>query len=324
MKYSMLQAINSALRHAMNSEPNVILMGQDIAENGGVFRATDGLSQVFGKARVINSPISEVLMSGMATGMAVAGLKPVIEFQFSGFMLSAVEQLMIHAGRMRSRTQGRLNCPLVFRAPYGAGIGAPEHHSESPEALFAHIPGIRVIIPSTPSRAHGLLLAAINDPDPVVFLEPKKLYHTNEMQVTIGHKQNLDQAIIDQEGSDLTIIAWGSMLPVVHSASENCSDISCEIIDLCSVYPLDQETLISSVKKTGRVLVVHEACRTLGLGAEILAIIAEHCTPYLLSPPQRITGYDMPTPYFKKEHNFLPKVSQISKAICQLMEYQHD
>lgn len=321
MKYSMIQAINLALKYALTNDPDVVLIGQDIAKNGGVFRATQSLNEEF-HDRVINSPISEVLMSGMAIGMAAAGLKPVVEFQFSGFMLSAVEQLMIHAGRMRSRTQSKITCPFVMRAPYGSGIGAPEHHSESPEALFAHIPGVRVIIPATAEKAYGLLLAAIAEPDPVVFLEPKRLYHKNPQIITIGEKFGLDKAYIEQTGDDLTIIAWGAMLDTVKSAVNNCQ-ADCEIIDLCSIYPIDAETIINSVNKTGRVLIVQEAPRNLGVASEILAIISENCTPYLLAPPKRLTGYDIPTPYFKREHEFFPQSNQIIAAINQLLEYEH-
>lgn len=322
MKFSLVQAINLALKYALEHDHEVVLLGQDIAMNGGVFRATQDLAEEFGYDRVINTPISEVLMTGMATGMAVAGLKPIVEFQFSGFMLSAIEQLMIHASRMRSRTQSRITCPLVIRAPYGGGIGAPEHHSESPEAFFAHIPGIRVIIPADASKAHGLLLSAIYEPDPVVFLEPKRLYHREQQSIDIGQTIILDQAFIEQIGEDITIVAWGAMLAQVKIAVNN-TDASCEVIDLCSIYPIDSCTIIESVNKTGRVIIVQEACKSMGIASEILAIIAENCTPYLLAPPMRLSGYDIPTPYFKNEHQYSPHANQIVSAINQLMEYEH-
>lgn len=322
MQASLILGINSALLHALENDANIVLFGQDIAQNGGVFRATEGLMQKFPK-QVFNSPISEVLMTGMGTGMAIAKLKPIIEFQFSGFMLSAIEQLLIHAGRMRSRTRSRLHCPMVIRAPYGSGIGAPEHHSESPEALFAHIPGIRVVIPATAQRAHGLLLAAIDEPDPVVILEPKKLYHRQSAAIQVGLKTKLDQAFIEKTGTDLSIITWGAMLPLVKEITEKLTNINCEVIDLCSISPIDHDTIINSVKKTGRALVVHEACQSFGVGAEILAIIAEHCTPYLIAPPKRLTGFDIPTPYFKNEHQYFPQAKQIINAIRKIMEYHY-
>lgn len=323
MNYSILSAIQAGQDFAMQQNPNVIIMGQDIGKNGGVFRATDGLWQKYGSKRVIDMPISEALMSGMATGMSIAGLRPIVEFQFSGFMLSAVEQLMIHAGRMRSRTQSKFTCPLVIRAPYGANIGAPEHHSESPEALFAHIPGIRVVVPSNPKNAHGLLLSAIDDPDPVVILEPKKLYHSVKSAIEIGYKVPLDRAFIEKYGNDVTIIGWGAMMPTIHKACNELPNISCEIIDACSIYPLDKETIFNSVKKTGRVIVVHEASKNLGVGAEILASIAEECTQFLVAPPIRIAGYDIPTPYFKHEHLYFPCKNDILVAMSQLMEYRY-
>lgn len=322
-KLNMVQAINASLRHAMQQDNNIILMGQDIGKNGGVFRATDGLWAEFGGKRVIDMPISEALMSGMATGMAMAGLTPVVEFQFSGFMLSAVEQLMTHSGRVRSRTQGRLNCPMVIRAPYGSGIGAPEHHSESPEALFAHIPGIKVAVPASPQEAHGLLLSAIAEPDPVVILEPKKLYHANPEEVEIGRSIALDRSYIVEEGYDITLIGWGAMVPLLKEAADICHDISCEIINLSSIYPYDKKQICQSLRKTGKVIVVHEACLSFGVAAEIIATISEYCTSYLLAPPQRITGYDIPTPYFRREKQFRPSVKSICNTIYQLMEYQY-
>lgn len=320
---SMLDAINMALMYAMSEDENIILLGQDIGKNGGVFRATKDLWQKFGSERVIDMPISEALMSGMATGMAIAGLKPVVEFQFSGFMLSAIEQLMTHSGRMRSRTKGRYTCPIVIRAPYGSGIGAPEHHSESPEAMFAHIPGVKVVIPASAAQAHGLLLSAIADPDPVVFLEPKKLYHSAIDEVINGKKMALDRSYLVEEGYDITIITWGAMLPIVQNAVRSCHDVSCEVINLTSIYPYDKKQICQSVQKTGRVIVVHESCQSFGVGAEIIATISEFCTGYLLAPPQRIAGYDIPTPYFKREASYMPNIQRISNTIYQLMEYNY-
>ena len=283
---NMLEAINAALRYALQYNPDVILMGEDIGYNGGVFRATEGLQAEFGEQRVVDSPLAETMIAGAAVGMAAQGMVPVVEMQFMGFIYPAMEQIISHASRMRNRTRGRLFCPLVIRAPFGGGIHAPEHHSESTEALFAHIPGLRVVIPSSPARAYGLLLASIENPDPVIFLEPKRIYrHSRQPVVDNGDALPLDTCFTLQEGGDLTLVSWGAMIVESLQAAEQlkAKGISVEVIDLGTVSPLDLSTLLASVRKTGRCLIVHEAARNCGVGAEISASIAEQAFASLKS-----------------------------------------
>jgi len=275
---TLVEAITLALARAMDEDPNVVVLGEDVGVNGGVFRATAGLQQRFGADRVIDTPLAELLISGLCVGMGTQGLKPVGEIQFMGFMYPCIDQLVNHASRIRTRTQGRLSCPMVLRTPYGAGIRAPEHHSESTEAMLAHIPGLRVVTPSSPERAYGLLLAAIRDPDPVVLLEPTRIYRAAKGNVEDdGEALPLDVAFILREGRDVTLISWGAMVKETSAAAEELAadGIDAEVIDLATLKPYDEDTVLSSVGKTGRCVIVHEAARTGGFGAEIAALIAE-------------------------------------------------
>ena len=322
-KNTLLQSVQCALYDAMTQNEDIVLLGQDIAKNGGVFRATDGLFDCFGSKRIINMPIAENLMAGMAIGLASQGVIPIVEYQFMGFMYPALDQVINHMSRMRHRTGGRITCPIVLRAPYGAGIGAPEHHSESTEALFAHIPGVRVVIPSTPKRAYDLLLAAIDNPDPVIFLEPTRLYHHVSKPDTCTSRYTLDTAYTDKSGTDITIVSWGASLHTVHESLPTLlqHNIEAEVIDLASIKPIDKATIIQSVQKTGRCMIVHEAVKTGGVGAEISALLAEHAIGYLRAPIHRVTGYDTIVPYPKHEHLFLPNTKRILNSAKILMEY---
>jgi 2-oxoisovalerate dehydrogenase E1 component beta subunit len=298
---TMVGAVTQAIGRALEDDENVVLLGEDVGMNGGVFRATEGLQQRFGSARVIDTPLAEAGIAGTAIGMAAAGLKPIAEFQFMGFIYSAVDQIISHASRMRNRTRGRVSCPMVIRAPYGGGIHGPEHHSESTEAMFAHMPGLRVVIPSSPIRAYGLLLAAIQNPDPVLFLEPKRVYRTVKQDVPDdGVALPLDLCFTVREGSDITLVTWGAMVTETLAAAEKLSDlgIEAEVIDVATITPLDMDTILKSVEKTGRCVIIHEAPYTGGFGAEIAARLAEKALLDLLSPVLRVTGYDviMPTP----------------------------
>ncbi len=320
---TLVEAVNLALACAMEEDPNVVVLGQDVGVNGGVFRATVGLQQRFGAERVFDTPLSELLISGLCVGMAAQGLRPVGEIQFMGFIYPCIDQLVNHASRLRNRTQGRLGCPMVLRTPCGAGIRAPEHHSESTEAMLAHIPGLRVVVPSSPERAYGLLLAAIRDPDPVVFLEPTRLYRTAKGQVEDnGEASPLDVAFILREGRDVTLISWGAMLKeTLAAADELAADgIGAEVVDLATLKPYDEETVLASVAKTGRCIIVHEAARTGGFGAEVSALIAERGLTSLLAPIARVTGYDTVIPLPRLEQHYMPSVGRIvaaARRICQ-------
>ncbi len=319
---TLVEAVNMALVWEMAHDDNVVVLGEDIATNGGVFRATVGLKERFGYKRVMDTPLAENLIAGAAIGMAVQGLKPVAEFQFMGFIYAGMEQMVSHAARMRNRTRGRLHCPLVYRAPFGGGIHAPEHHSESTEALFAHVPGLRVVIPSSPQRAYGLLLAAIRNPDPVVFLEPKRIYRAVTQSVTDnGDALPLDTCFTLREGDDVTLISWGASIMETLQAADKLTEqgISAEVIDVATVSPLDRETLLCSVAKTGRAVIVHEACRSGGVGAEIAASIAEAAFLDLQAPVVRVTGYDTIMPYYRNEQAYLPQVDDIVEAVEQVI-----
>lgn len=319
---TLVEAINQALHFAMQEDENVIVLGEDVGVNGGVFRATLGLLERFGSQRVLDTPLAESMIAGISIGMSAQGLKPVAEFQFDGFMYPAFNQIVNHAARLRNRTRGRLHCPLVYRAPYGGGIHAPEHHSESPEAFFAHVPGLRVVIPSSPARAYGLLLAAIRDPDPVIFLEPKRIYRKIKQNVLDnGQSLPLDKCFILREGSDITLISWGAMVHETLAAADQLSEqgIEAEVIDIATIKPLDSDTILSSIEKTGRAIIVHEAPRTCGLGAEIAALIAEEGLFFLHAPIKRITGYDVTMPYAQLEKYYLPQTSDIFHAVQALM-----
>ena len=320
---TLVEAINLALARAMEEDPNVVVLGEDVGINGGVFRATAGLQQRFGPERVIDTPLAELLISGLCVGMGAQGLRPVGEIQFMGFIYPCIDQLVNHASRLRNRTQGRLTCPMVLRTPYGAGIRAPEHHSESTEAMLAHIPGLRVVTPSSPERAYGLLLAAIRDPDPVVFLEPTRLYRAAKGEVDdSGEALPLDRAFILRRGRDLTLISWGAALIETMAAADvlAADGIDAEVIDLATLKPYDERTVLGSVAKTGRCVIVHEAARTGGFGAEIAATIAERGLPSLLAPVIRVTGYDTIIPMARLEQYYMPsveRVATVSRKVCQ-------
>jgi pyruvate dehydrogenase E1 component beta subunit len=320
---TLVESINLALARAMEEDPEVVVLGEDVGANGGVFRATVGLQKRFGSERVIDTPLAELLISGVCVGMAAQGLKPVGEIQFMGFLYPCIDQLANHASRLRTRTQGRLTCPMVLRVPYGAGIHAPEHHSESTEAMLAHIPGLRVVVPSSPAQAYGLLLAAIRDPDPVVFLEPTRIYRAVKGEVMDnGDALPLDVAFVLREGRDVTLVSWGAMLKETLLAAEELggAGISAEVIDLATLKPYDDHTVLASVAKTGRCVIVHEAARTCGFGAEIAAMIAERGLTTLLAPISRVTGYDTVIPLPRLESHYMPSVERIvtaTRKACQ-------
>ncbi len=320
---TLLDSINMGLHWEMSADSSVVALGEDIGLNGGVFRATDGLQEKFGKQRVIDTPLSETLIAGMSIGMAAEGLKPVAEIQFMGFIYSTIDQIISHASRLRNRTRGRLSCPLVLRAPFGGGIHAPEHHSESTEALFAHIPGLRVVIPSSPGRAYGLLLAAIRDPDPVIFLEPKRIYRLVKQDVEDnGEALPLDVCFVLRGGGDGTLVSWGAMIHETMTAAEqlSASGINAEVIDLATIKPLDMNTILESVSKTGRCVIIHEAARTCGVGAEIAAQLAEQGLMSLFAPVERVTGYDTIMPLFNLEKDYMPSVERIIAAVERTLE----
>jgi pyruvate dehydrogenase E1 component beta subunit len=321
---TLVEAVNLALARAMEEDPSVVVFGEDVGVNGGVFRATVGLQQRFGAERVMDTPLAELLISGLCVGMAAQGLKPVAEIQFTGFLYPCLDQLANHASRLRNRTQGRLSCPMVLRVPCGAGIRAPEHHSESVEAMLAHIPGLRVVIPSSPERAYGLLLAAIRDPDPVVFLEPTRLYRSAKGEVVDdGEALALDTAFALREGSDVTLVAWGAVVrEVLAAADELAADrIRAEVLDLATLKPYDEDAVLASVRKTGRCVVVHEAARTAGFGGEIAALIAERALTSLLAPIVRVTGYDTVMPLPRLEQFYMPSVARIVGAARRVCEF---
>ncbi len=317
----LIQAITEALRQEMEADPDVILLGQDIGVNGGVFRATDGLHKQFGSKRVVDTPLAESGIIGSAIGLAMAGLKPVPEIQFEGFLGPAYDQLVTHAARFRTRTRGRFTVPLTLRVPVGGGIHAPELHSDSPEAVYVHTPGIKVVMPSSAYDAKGLLIAAIRDPDPVIFFEPKRIYRAFREEVPDeSYTIPIGKAKVIEEGADVTVISWGaSVVQCINALDE--VEMSVELIDLRTLYPLDVEAIKTSVSKTGRCVVVHEAPRTGGLGAEIATLVQEHCFEYLEAPVQRVTGFDAVMPYYKLELDYLPDTPRIVEAIEQIMAY---
>ena len=320
---TLIEAVTQALAYELNQDENVVVFGEDVGKNGGVFRATVGLQDRFGEKRVFDTPLAESMIAGLAIGMSVQGLKPVAEFQFMGFIYPAMNQIISHAARMRNRTRGRLHCPLVFRAPFGGGIRAPEHHSESTEALFAHIPGLQVVIPSSPKRAYGLLLAAMRNPDPVIFLEPNRIYRLVKQPVPDdGQALPIGKCFTLQQGDDVTLISWGASMHETQQAAKQLGDegISCEIIDVATIKPLDIETILASVEKTGRCVIIHEGAKTCGVGAEISALIMENSMAELLAPVQRVTGYDTVMPYFQLEKQYIPSVSRIKNSVMSIME----
>ena len=321
---TLVEAVNQALRHELAADPDVVVLGEDVGVNGGVFRATAGLQADFGKERVLDTPLAETMIGGISVGMAAQGMRPVAEIQFMGFIYPALDHILSHASRLRNRTRGRLTCPMVLRAPFGGGIHAPEHHSESTEALFAHMPGLRVVIPSSPARAYGLLLAAIRDPDPVIFLEPKRIYRLVKQEVPDdGEALPLDVCFTLREGGDITLVTWGAMTHETMQVAEQLAaeGVEAEVIDVATIKPLDMATILASVEKTGRCVIVHEAARTAGFGAEIAAQLAEHGLMSLFAPVRRVTGYDTVMPLPKLEHHYMPSVARILDAVKATLEY---
>ncbi|MCW8908178.1 MAG: alpha-ketoacid dehydrogenase subunit beta [Sedimenticola sp.] len=321
---TLVEAVNLALAHEMEQDPEMVVLGEDIGINGGVFRATVGLLERFGAERVLDTPLAENMLAGVAVGMAAQGLHPVVEIQFMGFIYPTIDQMVSHASRLRNRTRGRLSCPMVLRAPYGGGIHAPEHHSESTEAMFAHIPGIRVVIPSSPARAYGLLLAAIRDPDPVVFLEPKRIYRLVKQKVEDnGEALPLDSCFVLRPGSDITLVSWGAMLHETLQAADRLAEegVEAEVIDLATIKPIDMETLLESVGRTGRCVIIQEAARTCSVSSEISARLAEEGLMSLFAPIRRVTGYDTVMPLFRMEEYYMPSVERILKTVRETLEY---
>lgn len=317
-KVTLLEAITLAHAWELQHDPSVVVLGEDVGHNGGVFRATAGLQQRFGAHRVFDTPLAENMIAGLCVGMAAQGLKPVAEIQFMGFIYPAVDQIVNHMSRLRNRTRGRLTCPVVIRTPHGGGTRSPEHHSEAVESMFAHIPGIRVVCPSSPARAYGLLLAAIRDPDPVLFIEPTRIYRAFKQDVEDnGVALPLDKCFVLREGGDVTLLTWGAMTVEVLKAADELAahDIHAEVIDLATVSPIDFDTILESVVKTGRLVIVHEAARNCGVGAEIAATVAERAHYELEAPIQRVTGYDVIVPLARLEHDYIPSVPRILDAV---------
>ncbi|MBN7138140.1 2-oxoisovalerate dehydrogenase [Lysobacter enzymogenes] len=314
---TLIEAITQALAYEMRNDPSVLVLGEDVGVNGGVFRATAGLQQIFGPERVLDTPLDETTIAGLSVGLAAQGMKPVAEAQFDGFVYPMLDHLICHAARLRHRTRGRLTCPLVLRVPWGGGIRAPEHHSEANEALFTNVPGLRVVLPSSPARAYGLLLAAIRDPDPVIFYEPKRIYRQyKEIVADDGEALPLDVCYVLRDGSDITLVSWGAQVKEALEAADKLAGegISAEVIDVATLKPLDFATIAESVAKTGRCVIVHEAPKTAGFGAEIAARLAEESMYDLLAPVERVTGFDTHIPLFRLEMKYLPSVDKIVAA----------
>lgn len=321
---TLVEAVNLALAHEMEHDVNVVVLGEDVGKDGGVFRVTLGLLDRFGPQRVLDTPLAETAITGIAIGMAAQGLRPVAEIQFTGFIYPVMDHIINHATRLRHRTRGRLTCPMVLRSPCGAGIHAPEHHSESVEALFTHIPGLRVVIPSSPRKAYGLLLAAIRDPDPVIFLEPTRLYRLFKEEVADnGEAMSLDTCFTLREGADITLVSWGAMLFETLAVADTLAEegIMAEVIDVATLKPLDMDTILASVTKTGRCVIIHEAARTSGFGAEVSANLAEQGLLSLLAPVARVTGYDTVVPLAKLEYQYIPSKERILDAVRKTLEF---
>lgn len=322
---TLIQAINDALKTVLEEDKNTLLLGEDIGVNGGVFRATDGLQKQFGAKRVIDTPLSEAGFVGTAVGMALNGLKPIVEIQFLGFIYPAYEQIATHVTRTRTRTMGHYQLPMVIRAPYGAGVRSPEIHSDSVEALFTHLPGIKVVCPSNAYDAKGLLIAAIEDPDPVLFLEPMRLYRGERDDVpSEKYTVNLGEGKQVETGEDVTVIGWGAMMPIIKKATVNMREnqaISCDVIDMRTLYPLDKDIIAESVQKTGRVVIVHEAHSTGGVGSEITSVINDTSFLYLRAPIERVTGFDVPVPMFALENDYLPTPERVEAAIRKVVHF---
>ncbi len=321
MQMTMIEALNQALALELERDGRVVVLGQDIGANGGVFRVTEQLQKRFGEKRVFDTPLSESGIIGSSVGMAVYGLRPVAEIQFAGFLFLGMSQLVTQAARMRFRSAGTFTCPMVVRAPFGGGVRTPELHSDSLEGIFMQTPGLKVVIPSNPYDAKGLLASAIADPDPVLFLEHIKLYRSFRQETPEEHYTlPLGKAQTVQEGSDVSVFAYGAMVQVALAAAKRLPDVSVEVIDLRTIWPLDEAALIASVEKTGRAVIVHEAARAGGVGAEITAIINDHCLYSLLKPVERVTGYDTPYPAPGDEDNYVPSPVRVVDAIKRVME----
>lgn len=322
---TLIEAVTQAMSYELGADQDVVVFGEDVGKNGGVFRATVGLQEKFGPTRVFDTPLAENMIAGLAVGMSTQGIKPIAEIQFMGFIYSTIDQVVCHAARMRNRTRGRLSCPMVIRAPFGGGIHAPEHHSESTEAMFAHIPGLRVVIPSSPASAYGLLLASIRDPDPVIFLEPKRIYRIAKQSVPDnGEALPLDRCFILKEGTDITLVSWGAMMHETMKVAKSLSEqgVEAEVIDVATIKPLDMETILASVEKTGRCVIIHEAAKNCGVGAEISAGIAENCLTSLLAPVQRVTGFDTVMPLYQLEKLYMPSEAKIMQTVQDVLEYE--
>lgn len=318
MKRTLVEAVNDALHTAMADDDRVIVYGEDVAESGGVFRATEGLKEEFGGDRVLDTPITEIGIVGTAIGLAMSGYRPVVEIQFSGFLPPTFNQLVSNASRIRWRTRGEHSAPMVVRAPYGGGVRALEHHSESLEAAYAHVPGLKVVTPSTPYDAKGLLRSAIDDPDPVLVLEPKRIYRTFREEVPDEqYTVSIGEAAVRREGTDVTVISWGASTRETIDAAENLTEegIDAEVIDLRSISPIDRETIVESIKKTGKAAIVHEGPKTGGFAAELIATINEEALMYLEAPIQRVTGFDVPIPMLAMEDYYLPNPPRIEEGI---------
>ena len=316
---TLVEAVNDALHTELERDPDVMVIGEDVGRAGGVFRATAGLRDRFGVDRCVDTPLAEAGMLGGAIGLCMAGWRPVVEMQYDAFSYPALDQLITHVGRYRWRSGGKMTFPLTIRMPYGGGVRAPELHDDSPETYYVHTPGIKVAIPSTPADAKGLLAAAIRDPDPVVIFEPKLVYRTARGEVPVGeHVVPLGRARIARAGTDVTLVAYGAMVPVCLEAAEQV-DASCEVVDIRSLRPLDEATILASVSKTGRVVIVHEAPRTVGFGAELAALVAEKAIFDLQGPVLRVTGYDVPYPYWTIEDAYVPSAARVADAVRKLL-----
>ncbi len=323
-RLTVVQAIQDALAVELARDPSVLVLGEDVGRDGGVFRATDGLLDAFGSQRVVDTPLAESGIVGTSIGLALMGFRPVAEIQFLGFVYPAVNQLLAHAARYRNRTRGRFHVPLVVRSPHGAGIHAPEHHGEAYEAMFVNAPGLKVVLPSDPYDAKGLLLSAIRDDDPVVFLEPTRLYRAFRQEVPEGdYTVPLGKAAVKRAGSDVSILSWGAMVRVALEAAEKLAaeGVSAEVVDLRTLNPLDLDTVLASVVKTGRAVVVHEAPRAAGFGAELAALVQERAMLSLLAPVQRVTGFDTVVPYARMEDLYLPTPARVMAAVRATLEF---
>jgi pyruvate dehydrogenase E1 component beta subunit len=322
---TLVKTVNLALARAMEDDDRVLVLGEDVGVNGGVFRATEGLQARFGESRVMDTPLSELAIAGVSIGLAAQGFRPVAEIQFMGFIYPTIDQIVNHAARLRNRTRGRLTCPMVLRAPFGGGVHAPEHHSESTEALFTNVPGLRVVVPSSPARGYGLLLAAIRDPDPVLFLEPKRLYRAFREEVADdGIALELDRCFVLREGTDITLVTWGAMTleTMAVAATLESEGISAEVIDVATLRPLDADTILESVGKTGRCVIVHEAPLSGGFGAEIAARLADQGLLSLQAPVRRVAGWDTVMPLPRLEHRYMPSESRILAAARETVAFQ--